>query len=62
MYITNIDKKEAVIIFKKSNLDNKGVLQMKFNPNISPIDVMKKVHLEEHILEIINFIKIHGKN
>ena len=27
VYITNIDKKEAVIIFKKSNLDNKGVLQ-----------------------------------
>ena len=26
MYIGNIDKKEAIIIFKKSNLDNKGVL------------------------------------
>ena len=26
VYITNIDKKEAMIILKKSNLDNKGVL------------------------------------
>ena len=26
VYITNIDKKETIIIFKKSNLDNKGVL------------------------------------
>ena len=26
VYISNIDKKEAIIIFKKSNLDNKGVL------------------------------------
>ena len=26
VYITNIDKKEAVIIFKKSNVDDKGVL------------------------------------
>ena len=45
MYIINIDKKEAMIIFKKSNLDNKGVLLMKFinfKPNISPIDVIKK--------------------
>ena len=25
-YISNIDKKEAIIIFKKSNLDDKGVL------------------------------------
>ena len=26
VYITNIDKKEIMIIFKKSNLDHKGVL------------------------------------
>ena len=26
VYISNIDKKEAMIIFKKSNLDDKGVL------------------------------------
>ena len=26
VYISNIDKKEAMIIFKKSNLGNKGVL------------------------------------
>ena len=26
VYIRNIDKKEAIIIFKKSNLDDKGVL------------------------------------
>ena len=26
VYITNIDKKQAIIIFKKSNLDNKGIL------------------------------------
>ena len=26
VYISNIDKKEATIIFKKSNLDEKGVL------------------------------------
>ena len=26
VYISNIDKKEAIIIFKKSNLDDKGVL------------------------------------
>ena len=26
LYIINIDKKEAIIIFKKSNLDDKGVL------------------------------------
>ena len=25
---------------------------MKFHPNISPIDVIKKVHLVEHILKI----------
>ena len=26
VYITNIDKKEAIIIFKKTNLDHKRVL------------------------------------
>ena len=26
VYISNIDKKEAIIIFKKSNLDDKGSL------------------------------------
>ena len=26
VYISNIDKKEAIIIFKKSKLDDKGVL------------------------------------
>ena len=26
VYITNIDKKEAIIILKSTNLDNKGVL------------------------------------
>ena len=26
VYISNIDKKEAIIIFKKSNLDYKGIL------------------------------------
>ena len=26
VYISNIDKKEAIIILKKSNLDDKGVL------------------------------------
>ena len=26
IYISNTDKKEAIIILKKSNLDNKGVL------------------------------------
>ena len=26
VYISNIDKKEAIISFKKSNLDDKGVL------------------------------------
>ena len=26
VYISNIDKKEAIIIFKKYNLDDKGVL------------------------------------
>ena len=26
VYISNIDKKESMIIFKKSNLDDKGVL------------------------------------
>ena len=26
VYISNIDKKEAITIFKKSNLDDKGVL------------------------------------
>ena len=26
VYISNIDKNEAIIIFKKSNLDDKGVL------------------------------------
>ena len=31
-----------MIIFKKSNLDDKGVLQMEFHPNLSPIDVIKK--------------------
>ena len=52
VYISNIDKKEAMIIFKKSNLDDKGVLQMEFHlrrfhpkgfhPNITPEDVIKK--------------------
>ena len=42
VYITSIHKKEAIIIFKKSNLDHKGVLKMKFNPNISPLDLIKK--------------------
>ena len=41
---------------------------MEFSPNISQIDVIKKVNLVEHILEIfilmllVNFIKIAGKN
>ena len=26
VYISNVDKEEAIIIFKKSNLDDKGVL------------------------------------
>ena len=26
VYISNIDKKESIIIFKNSNLDDKGVL------------------------------------
>ena len=43
VYISNIDKKEAIIIFKKSNLDDKGVLSMDFTPNISPIDVIKNI-------------------
>ena len=47
MYISNIDKKEAMTIFKKSNLDDKGILQMefhlgRFHPNITPVDVIKK--------------------
>ena len=42
VYISGLDKKVAIIIFKKSNLDNKGVLQMKFNPNINPIDVIEE--------------------
>ena len=39
-----------------------------FHPNISPIDVIKKEYVVEHILEIfilmlrVNFIKIVGKN
>ena len=33
--------KKAIIIFKKSTLDDKGVLQMDFNPNITPVDVIK---------------------
>ena len=41
VYISNIDKKEAIIIFKKSNLDDKGVLQIDFKPNITPADVIK---------------------
>ena len=50
VYISNIDKKEAIIILKKSNLDDKEVLSMEFKtlskplgfkPNISPIDVIK---------------------
>ena len=41
---------------------------MELHPNISPIDVIKKEHLVEHILEtfiqklIIKFMKIAGKN
>ena len=41
---------------------------MKFQPNINPIDVIIKVHLEELILEIfilillVNVIKTAGKN
>ena len=29
-----------MIIFKKSNLDDKGVLQMDFKPNITPVDAI----------------------
>ena len=61
VYISNIDKKEARIIFKKSNLDDKGVLYIEFKTlsfkqNITPVDVIKnqrfiqrfkKVHLVE---------------
>ena len=43
VYISGIGKKEAMIIFKKSNLDDKGVLQMDFKPNITPADVIIKV-------------------
>ena len=42
VYVSGIYKKEAVIIFKNSNLDDKGVLKMDFAPNITPIDVIKK--------------------
>ena len=42
VYISNINKKEAIVILKKSNLDDKGVLQMDFKPNITPVDVIKK--------------------
>ena len=45
VYISNIDEKEAIIIFKKSNLDDKGVLYMNFKtlskPNITTADVIK---------------------
>ena len=50
VYINNTDKKEAMIIFIKSNLDDKGVLSMDFKtlskplvfkPNITPVDVTK---------------------
>ena len=47
VYISSIDKKETIIIFKSSNLDDKGVLQMDFKtlsrlcPNITPVDVIK---------------------
>ena len=55
-----IDKKEPMIIFKKSNLDDKGVLSMyfktlsktlSFKPNIAPVDVLKnqksKIYLKD---------------
>ena len=40
--ISGIDKKEAMIIFKKSNLDDKGVLEIDFKPNITPVDISLK--------------------
>ena len=46
VYISIINKKEAMIIFKNSNLDDKGVLQLdfktlSFKPNITSVDVIK---------------------
>ena len=41
---------------------------MEFNPNISPVDVIKKEHLKKYIIEIfililqVNLLKTHGKN
>ena len=41
VYISGLDKKEAMIIFKKFNLDDNGALLMKFQRNINPVDVIK---------------------
>ena len=42
LYITGVDKKADIFIFKNSDLSDKGVLQMDFGPNISPVEVIKK--------------------
>ena len=42
VYISGINKKEAVNILNNSELGDKGVLIMEFRPNISPVDVIKK--------------------
>ena len=41
-YTRNVNKKEAINIFKNADLDDKAVSKMKFNPNFSPVDVIKK--------------------
>ena len=61
VYISNIDKKEAIIIFKKSNLDDKeyykwNFIQKDFIQILVQQMFLKKVHLEEHILEIFTLM------
>ena len=62
VYISNIDKKEAIIIFKKSNLvDKRSIINGISSKKISSKRIsskcyscrcnQKKMHLVEHILE-----------
>ena len=61
VYISNIDKKEALIILKSSNSDDKGVLQMDFKtlskplgfkPNITPVDVIKNPRFNQRFKKV----------
>ena len=50
VYISNIDKKEAIIIFKKSKLGFKTLSKpLVFIPNITPVDIIKNQRFNQRL-------------